>query len=670
MRVRVRNLRLCCSHMMNAFSSIGDSISKGNAPENLFDEVYKIVFTCAENEEFRSFSQTPAYLEMLSDDLQKELMHEDSATEWHNDVGFQSVHVDVISAYGLSLGESHSKPDLFVEVSLGSKCYKTKVAKSTLSPNWDEHFEFQVSKSSQFIKCCIIDKDIIGNRHFYGLVKIYLADLKEPFLPQWYPLKECPNEDQDIVSGDLHLRVSLSKLPSNESRDPIIQEAGGVSLSEMIKGKVSKKKIRFQEDGFNLDLTYITESLIAMGFPSESIEGIYRNSMKDVQKFFVTRHPNHYKIYNLCSERDYSEDRFEKRVARFPFDDHNPCPFNMILEICRDIDVFLKEHPQNVVSVHCKAGKGRTGLIVSSYLLYSQPREFKDADMALEFFATKRTKNKKGVTIPSQIRYVRYFDKFLKSSRQVPGAIRYPDRQTLLLKRITIRNIGSARPSGSVNFQVVMPGLLAFNSRAEITCESLKDKDEDLCVFLVPKDLVLPLDEDVKFIFILQGFLRTEKLFHFWLNTRFIDNLVLDLEKHEIDRAVKDKANKVFPPNLKVKLEFDKMVGSRPESFESRVDYLKSFITRPSRAYDWENTYDRTGAEEEGTGATKKKGARFPPKRESVDSAKAAAKGIFDEEKGDSEQSHSSSPCLTGTTLLAEPKRSGRKGSVSAVIRE
>ena len=36
-----------------------------------------------------------------------------------------------------------------------------------------------------------------------------------------------------------------------------------------------------------------------MGYPSEKIESIYRNSMEDVQKFFNTRHANHYKIYNL-----------------------------------------------------------------------------------------------------------------------------------------------------------------------------------------------------------------------------------------------------------------------------------------------------------------------------------------------------------------------------------
>uniref|UniRef100_A0A2P2LP23 Phosphoprotein phosphatase n=1 Tax=Rhizophora mucronata TaxID=61149 RepID=A0A2P2LP23_RHIMU len=182
---------------------------------------------------------------------------------------------------------------------------------------------------------------------------------------------------------------------------------------------VSQNKRRYQEGGFDLDMTYITENIIAMGFPAGDmssgffsyVEGFYRNHMEEVIKFFETHHKGKYKVYNLCSERLYDASLFEGKVASFPFDDHNCPPTQLIISFCQSAYSWLKEDIENVVVVHCKAGMARTGLMISSLLLYL--RFFPTAEESIDYYNQKRCIDGKGLVLPSQIRYVKYFERIL-----------------------------------------------------------------------------------------------------------------------------------------------------------------------------------------------------------------------------------------------------------------
>lgn len=90
-------------------------------------------------------------------------------------------------------------------------------------------------------------------------------------------------------------------------------------------------------------MAYITNRIIAMGYPATGVEAIYRNKLKDVQRFFNTKYKGHYKIYNLCSERRYSEKLFENVSREFIFDDHNPPLFTLMKAFCSDLEDWLKE---------------------------------------------------------------------------------------------------------------------------------------------------------------------------------------------------------------------------------------------------------------------------------------------------------------------------------------
>lgn len=190
-----------------------------------------------------------------------------------------------------------------------------------------------------------------------------------------------------------------------------------VKKANCVKRMVSKQKRRFQNDQFDLDMTYITDRVIAMGFPSTGCETMYRNSLTDVTDFFHKYHNDNVKIYNLCLEKDriYDKNIFSKcQVGLFPATDHNPCPIKLILEFCVDICLYLIKNPEGIAAVHCKAGKGRTGVMICSYLIFSRLCE--TSEKAFRYYARIRTKDNTGVTIPSQKRYIKYFETFLEAN--------------------------------------------------------------------------------------------------------------------------------------------------------------------------------------------------------------------------------------------------------------
>lgn len=257
-----------------------------------------------------------------------------------------------------------------------------------------------------------------------------------------------------------------------------------------------------------------------MGFPADKVEGIYRNPIDEVFRFLETHHKNHYKIYNLCSERHYDHDRFHGRVAEFPFEDHNPPMIETIGPFCDDVNNWLERDGKNVVAIHCKAGKGRTGVMICAFLVHSgrasSPQE------ALKIYAQYRTSDLKGVTIPSQRRYVEYYGTLVSPGQRSLQQLYSPVRLnpiTIILSPPPSLN-GSSSTFNLVIYQNQKQGLkTVFKSEP---LEVRKNSQSFEFHFRQP----LTLSGDVKF-----EFKSSEKiafkssksiLFSFWFNTYFL----------------------------------------------------------------------------------------------------------------------------------------------------
>lgn len=187
--------------------------------------------------------------------------------------------------------------------------------------------------------------------------------------------------------------------------------------------------------GYDLDMSYITDRLLAMSYPAERMRAMYRNPLWQVKTVLDMRHPDGYKVYNLCAEESYNPSHFHGRVEVFPFDDNHVPPLSMIKHFCESLYSWLSHDPHNIAVVHCMAGKGRTGLMVCAYLVYSGM----SADEALQLYANRRTINNEGVSIPSQRRYVGYWSKLLTFPMvNGPPSVTLPQLTKRELRRIRL----------------------------------------------------------------------------------------------------------------------------------------------------------------------------------------------------------------------------------------
>eukprot|EP01117_Protostelium_nocturnum_P020684 TRINITY_DN942_c0_g2_i1.p1 TRINITY_DN942_c0_g2~~TRINITY_DN942_c0_g2_i1.p1 ORF type:complete len:451 (+),score=164.16 TRINITY_DN942_c0_g2_i1:125-1354(+) len=320
-----------------------------------------------------------------------------------------------------------------------------------------------------------------------------------------------------------------------------------MSLARYARRKVSLKKKRFTQDGFDLDLSYITDQIICMGFPSIGMESIYRNPRSEVKRFFERKHSGKYKVYNLCGEsgRHYDASEFKGRVGYFPFFDHQAPPIELMGQFCRDVDEWLKSDSKNVVAIHCKAGKGRAGTMACCYLVHAKLVGTEGtATEAMEHYAKARTHNSQGITIPSQKRYINYYQDIRDYG--LP-----PVFPTIKIKTVTIATSKYIRPDKSKPHLEILKGgtEVIFESPVQSGAKEGKDTVIDC------KDT--EVSGDVKIVIYDEGISKGQEVSHFWFNTSFISNNKLELKRAEIDKAWGDKKFKIFSQEFNITVVFE-----------------------------------------------------------------------------------------------------------------
>lgn len=214
-------------------------------------------------------------------------------------------------------------------------------------------------------------------------------------------------------------------------------------MASLLRKIVAGPRSRHPEAG--LDLCYVTSQIIATSGPSGTYPQLaYRNPLDQLVRFLDSKHGQDWAIWEFRAEgTGYPDEEVYGRVWHYPWPDHHPPPFRLVPMIMASMRNWLngegsasgKESRKSkaegqgeektkgtgkkegrVVVVHCKAGKGRSGTMACSYLISEcgwAPSE------ALARFTERRMRPGfgQGVSIPSQLRWVGYVDRWTKGGK-------------------------------------------------------------------------------------------------------------------------------------------------------------------------------------------------------------------------------------------------------------
>lgn len=170
-------------------------------------------------------------------------------------------------------------------------------------------------------------------------------------------------------------------------------------------------------------LTPLNKVVVTSGPSSVWPRKAYRNPIEQLVSFLDRTHGSDWAVFEFRAEgTGYPDEKVYGRIHHFPWPDHHPPPFGVVPNVMAGMRNWIQgddggeegeggNRGKRVAVVHCKAGKGRSGTMSCAYLISEEGWKREEA---LERFTVRRMRAGfgQGVSIPSQLRTVRYVDRW------------------------------------------------------------------------------------------------------------------------------------------------------------------------------------------------------------------------------------------------------------------
>uniref|UniRef100_A0A672FA70 Tensin 3 n=1 Tax=Salarias fasciatus TaxID=181472 RepID=A0A672FA70_SALFA len=340
------------------------------------------------------------------------------------------------------------------------------------------------------------------------------------------------------------------------------------------------------EEGYELDLTYITERIIAVSFPRGCSEEIYSHNLKDVTRMLKSKHADNYLIINL-SEKRHDLTKMNPKTLDTGWPDQHAPPLDKICTICKAMESWLNADPLHVVVIHCRGGKGRVGVVISSFVHFTDVSA--SADQALDRFAMRKYYDDKvsALMTPSQKRYVWILNSLLSGSMKINAS-------PLFLHCVILHGIPNFDATRVCRPYIkVYQGMQAvYSSGVYHIGPSHRDR---VCITLEPAQL-LKGDIMIKCYHKSDVTSEREVIFRLQFHTGAVQGYNLMFEKEDMEAANKDSR---FPDYGKVELVFSEGPERIPGTLDADVIVDYNTADPLTRWDSYQNICDGEGLAQE-----------------------------------------------------------------------
>ncbi|CAN2389594.1 C2 domain of PTEN tumour-suppressor protein, partial [Pristimantis euphronides] len=305
---------------------------------------------------------------------------------------------------------------------------------------------------------------------------------------------------------------------------------------------------KIMEEGYELDLTFITERIISVSFPSGCSDEKYLHDLHDVTQMLKSKHGDNYLVLNL-SEKCCELSKLNTKVMDVGWPDLHAPPLDKMCTICKAMESWLNSDPLHVVVIHGRGGKGRIGVVISSYMHFTNVSA--SADQALDRFAMKKFFDDKVSVLmqPSQIRYVSFLNGLLSGIEKMNAT-------PLFLHHVILHGVPNFDAGG-----ICRPFIKIYQAMQHVYTSGIynvgPESQNKLCIAVEPAQLIKG-DIMIKCYHKKYCSVTRDVIFRLQFHTGAVHGHRLIFGKEELDQANKDDR---FPEFGKIEL----VVSGTPE---------------------------------------------------------------------------------------------------------